>query len=176
MNTKYFLAVFSFFLVVIFLTGCNQESQVITPDDSSLQKQLPSTEETEGLIYTALAEKLARDVYIHFSNTDYKVFENFQVIEQMHLDKVLRVIDKYDIDDPIGDSDVVGVFTDSNFQEMYNTYIAYAEPLEAGVAIETLIIDHLTYQLDEVVYKANIAVLDTCLLLSAQNHLLAFEN
>ena len=46
-------------------------------------------------------------MYIYISiDTDYKVFENFQVIEQMHLDKVLRVIDKYDIYDPIGDSDV----------------------------------------------------------------------
>ena len=70
----------------------------------------------------------------------------------------------------------IGVFTDPEFQDMYNDYIAYVEPLKAGVEIETLIIDHLTYQLDEVVYKANIAVLDTCLLLSAQNHLLAFEN
>ena len=67
MNTKKILAVLSFFLLAAFLTGCNQESQVITPDDSSLQKQIPSVEEADGLIYTALAEKLARDVYIHFN-------------------------------------------------------------------------------------------------------------
>ena len=185
MNTKKILAVLSFFLVVIFLTGCNQESQVITPDDSSLQKTELTAVEIEGLTYMRLAEKLAHDVYTELALvSDYKFFDNFSKIEQMHMDKVLRLIEKYDeITDPLDYPDVAGEFPDdySDFQVLYDDYInltdgSYEDPLDVGIAIEKSIVDYLDAQLaNEDVNKADIIIVYTCLLESAQNHLAAFD-
>ncbi len=67
MNAKKILAVLSFVLIAIFLMGCNQEDQVLTPEDLSLQKVLLTPEEIDGVIQMIWSEKLARDVYTTLS-------------------------------------------------------------------------------------------------------------
>ena len=93
MNAKKILAVLSFVLIAIFLMGCNQEDQVLTPDDS-LQKVLISlTDEIDGVINMILAEKLARDVYTTLS-VDYGEvveFSNIGDSEQKHMDRLLNM-------------------------------------------------------------------------------------
>ena len=69
----------------------------------------------------------------------------------MHMDKVLRLIEKYDeITDPLDYPDVAGEFPDdySDFQVLYDDYInltdgSYEDPLDVGIAIEKSIVDYL---------------------------------
>ena len=127
MNAKKILAVLSFLLIAIFLMACNQESQVITPDDLSLQKKGQVLDpEAAGLIYMRLAEKLARDVYTTLGADSYPAFLNIASSEQNYMDQILGLLDKYGIEDPLYDSDVFGVFPDADFQGLYDTYIEYA--------------------------------------------------
>ncbi len=88
MNAKKILAVLSFLLIAIFLMGCNQESQVITPDDLSLQKKGQVLDaEAEGLIYMLLAEKLAHDVYYTLGEKEdsYPAFLKISDSEAMYM-------------------------------------------------------------------------------------------
>ncbi len=116
MNAKKILSVLSFLLIAIFLMACNQEDQVLTPDNSLKQQELTSVEidpvETEGLIYMVLVEKLARDVYTTLGEKEdsYPAFLNIASSEQKHMDQILKLLVKYGIDNPIVSNDI-GVFT-----------------------------------------------------------------
>ena len=107
MNAKKILSVLSFLLIAIFLMACNQEDQVLTPDNSLKQQELTPVEidpvETEGLIYMVLAEKLARDVYTTLGEVEdsYPAFLNIASSEQKHMDQILKLLVKYGIDNPI---------------------------------------------------------------------------
>ena len=93
MNAKYILAVFSFFMVSVFLMGCQQVDQVITPDDS-LAKVLLADTEIDGVIHMILAEKLARDVYtnLYVDYAEVVEFSNIASSEQHHIDRLLNMI------------------------------------------------------------------------------------
>ena len=107
MNTKKILAVLSFFLLVIFLTGCNQENQVITPDDLSLQKKGQIDAEIEGLTYMLLAEKLAHDVYTTLGDKEdsYPAFSKISDSEAMYMNQLLNLLAKYGGENPLDDPD-----------------------------------------------------------------------
>ncbi|MCJ7554876.1 MAG: DUF2202 domain-containing protein [Ignavibacteriaceae bacterium] len=183
MNAKKILAVMSFLLIAIFLMACNQESQVITPDDLSLQKKGQVIDlEAEGLIYMRLAEKLARDVYTTLGAEEgsYPAFLNIASSEQNYMDQILGLLDKYEIPDPLEENngdviDEVGEFLDEDFEALYITYIGYDDPLQAGIEIEGLIIAYLEAQLADVVEKLDISYVYTCLLASSRKHLQSFD-
>ncbi len=137
-----------------------------------------SQEERDGLIHMRIEEKLARDVYIVMGDLwNHKVFLNIQLSEQKHMDAMKRLLDKYNVPDPLT-TDSIGVFPDPQFQLLYDQYIlqgsqSLQEALLAGKAIEELDIADLEYQLTFVDNPDIIKVYQN-LKAASENHLAAF--
>lgn len=137
------------------------------PPDT-VQAVLDATE-TANLVYQREAEKLARDVYM----TSYDVwgenaFYNTYQAEQRHMDTLLKMLDKYAVDDPVG-SNGIGEFSDSDLAALYPDLIGQADDslldaFEVGAYIEELEIQSL---------EAALAATDEPGLTNAYSNLLA---
>ncbi|NWG35799.1 MAG: DUF2202 domain-containing protein [Chloroflexi bacterium] len=100
-----------------------------------------SAEETASLLFMREEEKLARDVY----NALYAIwgqptFQNIAASEQMHMDEVKLLLDRYGLTDPVL---APGQFTDPNLQALYDQLtaqgsISLADALKVGAAIEEI--------------------------------------
>lgn len=193
MKSNRIVILFSVILFLTFNIGCSNENPVSTDDSSMLAKYGNggngggggstfdlSQEEIDGLIHMRLEEKLARDVYTTFGSLyNYKAFLNIKESEQKHMDAMLRLLVKYNIEDPVL-SDEVGVFPPGPFQVLYDDYIVQGsvsllEALQVGVAIEELDITDLQYQINEVVDNPDILRAYSNLLTGSENHLAAFN-
>ena len=137
-----------------------------------------SEEERDGLIHMRIEEKLARDVYIVMGNLwNHKVFLNIQLSEQKHMEAVKRLLDKYNVPDPLT-TDSIGVFPDPQFQLLYDQFIQQGiqslnEALLVGKTIEELDIADLEYQLTFVDNPEIIRVYQN-LKAGSENHVAAF--
>jgi hypothetical protein len=183
-HSKYFL--FAIMLAVGFMfTACQSENPVTTTDSnlkiSSLESDVPpgqlTEDERDGLIHMRLEEKVARDVYIYFGNLyNKKVFLNIQTSEQRHMDAMKRLLDKYNVEDPVTD-DTPGVFSDPAFQLLYDGFILQGQTLGgaylAGKDIEELDIIDLEFQLS-FVDNPDIIQVYTNLLAASESHLSTF--
>ena len=190
MKPKNFYKTILLIVTSFFVFACQSENPVSQVDEfnssnsSSIiseKVQAPgelSEQERDGLIYMRLEEKLARDVYITFGDLySYTAFLNIQTSEQIHMDAMKRLIDKYNIEDPVT-TDSVGVFSNPDFQQLYDQYITQGsvslyDALLAGKAIEELDIADLENQLTFVDNQDIIRVYQN-LLTGSQNHLAAF--
>ncbi|MBK7228139.1 MAG: DUF2202 domain-containing protein [Ignavibacteriales bacterium] len=178
-------------LLAFVLFGCNANTDVVSPE-SDLSKSSNSElinfdggvypitlEEIDGLIHMRIEEKLARDVYsVLGAAYNSQVFLNIKLSEQAHMNAVKRMLDKYNIPDPLT-SDEVGVFPDPTFQSLYDQLIAQGsvslyEGLLVGKAIEELDIADLEAQL-AFVTNPGIVNLYTNLKAGSVSHLAAFE-
>jgi len=93
---------------------------------SGVQESLTAAEEAT-LIFMREEEKLARDAYDVMNDTwAYKVFLNISLSEQKHMDTMLKMLDKYEVDDPVKD-DSTGVFTNSVLQTRYDQLVALGD-------------------------------------------------
>jgi hypothetical protein len=106
-------------------------------------------EEIYWLAYIREEEKLARDVYLYlYDMYDSRIFGNISVSEQTHMDRIKDLLDKYDIEDPVGlNGD--GVFKNEELQNLYDELIlqgskSLVDALKVGVFIEVTDIDDLT--------------------------------
>jgi len=179
-------------LFTFLLLGCNTNTDIVSPE-SELTKSgnmnltspdgvtyTVTQEEIDGLIHMRIEEKLARDVYTVLGTTyNAQVFLNIKLSEQAHMDAVKRMLDRYNIPDPLT-TDEVGVFPDTEFQALYNQLIAQGsislnEALLVGVAIEELDIADLEEQLLNVVTNPGIIRLYTNLKTGSVSHLAAFN-
>ena len=190
MKPKNFYKTILLIVTSFFVFACQSQNPVSQVDEfnssnsSSIiseKVQAPgelSEQERDGLIYMRLEEKLARDVYITFGDLySYTAFLNIQTSEQNHMDAMKRLIDKYNIEDPVT-TDSVGVFSNPDFQQLYDQYITQGsvslyDALLAGKAIEELDIADLENQLTFVDNQDIIRVYQN-LLTGSQNHLAAF--
>lgn len=103
-----------------------------------------SDDEISGILFMREEEKLARDVYLTFADLypTYSIFSNIASSEQQHMDSIKRLIDRYDLVDPVGDN-IIGEFTDDSLQQLYNTLVlqgsqSIIDALEVGAAIEEI--------------------------------------
>ncbi len=87
------------------------------------------------LIFMREEEKLARDVYINLSMKypDVSVFEKTSTSEALHGSKVLKTLNRFSIDDPVGD-DNVGVFSSKEFGQYFTD--KYQKLTEMGAISE----------------------------------------
>lgn len=178
----------AFFFTSFLFISCQSESPVSADSSTLLAKygnengggsgyEL-SQEERDGLIHMRIEEKLARDVYIVMGELwNHKVFLNIQLSEQKHMDAVKNLLDKYSVQDPLT-TDSVGVFPDSQFQQLYYQYVqqgiqSLQEALLVGKTIEELDIADLTNQLTFVDNPDIIRVYQN-LKAASENHLAAF--
>ncbi len=100
-------------------------------------------QEIADLLWMREEEKLARDVYLTLGEMwDLPVFTQISQSEQHHMDSVLVLLDRYGLEDPVGDNEV-GVFTNPDLQALYDELVARgsesaAEALLVGGAIEEI--------------------------------------
>jgi len=192
-KSKYQLLIISLFTSLLLL-ACQSEIPTSADDSSMLTKygggngngggttyEL-SQEERDGLIHMRIEEKVARDVYTVLGTAyNEQVFLNIKLSEQAHMDAVKRMLDKYNIPDPLTTDDV-GEFPDDypDFQELYDQLltqgsISLYQGLLVGVTIEELDIADLDYQLTSVVTNPGITKLYTNLKAGSVSHLAAFN-
>ncbi|MBI5352304.1 MAG: DUF2202 domain-containing protein [Chloroflexi bacterium] len=100
-----------------------------------------SAEESASLLFMREEEKLARDVYNTLYTTwGIQTFTNIASSEQMHMDEIKLLLDRYALADP---ALAPGQFTDSNLQALYDQLIvqgdlSLADALKVGAAIEEI--------------------------------------
>jgi hypothetical protein len=135
-------------------------------------------EEEAHLVYMREEEKLARDVYLTlYSVWNVPIFSNIAQSEQRHMDALKRMIDKYNVTDPIVSNDV-GVFSNPLFTKLYKLLVRVGSKSPAwgymvGVAIEKLDIKDLEDALAETT-KQDLTNVYTNLMAGSYNHLAAF--
>jgi hypothetical protein len=143
--------------------------------------------EIKDITYIREEEKLARDVYLTlYELYQAPIFANISESEQRHMDALERLIEKYELEDPVED-DTVGVFppvpeqdTDTDFNDLYDELVdlggkSYCEALQVGIDIELLDIDDIEIALEDVVAQDVNRVLNN-LLNGSYNHLNAFTS
>lgn len=136
-------------------------------------------EEETILLYMREEEKLARDIYKSFYNTyQLRIFNNIAKSEQTHMNSLNRLLNKYELDDPVGDNGI-GEFTNPELQELYNTLLEQGNlsveaALEVGGIIEEVDILDLTEGLENVDDNLDIIRVYTNLKRGSENHLRAF--
>jgi hypothetical protein len=138
--------------------------------------------EIDHITYMREEEKLARDVYLTlYESYPVPIFDNISASEQRHMDALERLIEKYDLVDPVKD-DTVEKFTNSVFTDLYDALVAigiqsYCDALQVGIYIEELDIKDIEIALDddEVEAKDVRRVLNN-LLNGSYNHLSAFTS
>lgn len=103
--------------------------------------------EINDLKFLREEEKLARDVYI-YSYNKYKlaIFNSISQSEQIHMNSVLSLLNKYGIPDP--SSVQMGIFVNQDLQVLYNNLISQSnisliEALKVGATIEDLDINDI---------------------------------
>lgn len=190
MKTKILISVLTIFLSLI-IFGCENEGPLDTNMSNGMSielikqtiQSLPAEDlsegEISGLLLMREEEKLAHDVYLTlYSKYGIKVFTNISRSEQTHTDAIKLLLDKYALADPV-QSDVVGVFTNQDLQNLYNQLIetgnvSDVEALKVGAAIEEIDILDLLEQLNIVVDNQDLAYVYNNLNDGSENHLRAF--
>lgn len=135
--------------------------------------------EKEALVYMVEEEKLARDVYNFLAEKwSYPLFGNIARSEQIHMDAVSTLINRYGLTSPL--SAQAGVFSNSDLQALYTQLtqkgsLSLADALRAGGAIEELDIADLQSRLAGMTHS-DIQQVFNNLMLGSYNHLQAFAN
>jgi len=141
-------------------------AETITPTEISM------------LQYMREEEKLARDVYITMYDLyQIPVFNNISNSEQRHMDRVLCLLNHYDIDDPalVG----VGEFSNSDLQDLYNNLVeqgsvSLIDALTVGATIEDVDIFDLDEYIGQTSNEAIITIFSH-LACGSGNHMRAFS-
>ena len=134
--------------------------------------------EIEMLQFMREEEKLARDVYITlYDQYQIPVFNNISKSEQVHMDRVLCLLDHYGIPDPA--SPEIGVFSNASLQDLYNNLVEQGsgsriDALTVGATIEDVDIFDLEEYVTQTSNEAIINIFSrlTC---GSRNHIRSFS-
>jgi len=145
-------------LVLAFFAGCHDSGAIRGNGPGSglmfLQKvdkkNLPplSEQEKQDLAFMRQEEKLARDVYMELSKKwTLPRLNNIVDSEQRHMDALKRLLELYDLPDPIT-KDTPGVFPSDHFSTLYKKLTSQGsrsivDALKVGATIEDLDIKDL---------------------------------
>ena len=144
--------------------------------DSSIPAVELTQDEIEGLLWMREEEQLAHDVYIALGDEwGLRIFDNISASETSHVERVVGLLDRYGIDDPMADQPA-GTFTIPEIQTLYDTSVAdgsesLVRALEVGALIEELDIVDLRDRATDI---ADIAAVYDLLERGSHNHLRAF--
>lgn len=179
---KHIINSISFILLGVLTMSCQKQNMhsgnSMQEQIASLPKEAINIEERNGLVLMREEEKMAHDVYSFlYDKWNIMIFNNIASSEQTHTDAVLKLLDKYDIDDPASGKNI-GVFNDTSLQRMYNQLLingnySLLSALTVGATIEDLDI----YDLEKLILKADnqdIAFVYNNLLKASRNHMRAF--
>ena len=139
-----------------------------------------SDAEAQGILYMREEEKVARDVYtVLYESWGLTVFQNIARSEQVHMDAIKTLIDRYELADPVTGAGV-GEFANADLQALYDELVArggasLTEALAVGALIEELDISDLQQRIVDVTHEDVTWVYEN-LLNGSRNHLRAFVN
>lgn len=137
-----------------------------------------SPREISDLQFMREEEKLARDVYqTLYTAWRLPVFTNIASSEQTHMDSILTLLNRYDIDDPAAGNEV-GEFTHPDLQALYDQLVSQGrqslvEALRVGTTIEEIDIRDLDEAIAATTH-ADISRVYQSLKRGSENHLRAF--
>lgn len=169
------IILYGLIVTFVIINGCSSVDSEINQDEMIVSLDVGLTEEElADLIFLREEEKLARDVYL-FSYELYgnQIFKNISNSEQTHMDSVLVLLNKYNLEDPA--SNVIGEFYNQELQEIYDSLIQQSaiseiEALTVGNVIEDLDIKDL--QLNEArTIKPDLLAVYGSLKCGSRNHL-----
>ncbi len=133
---------FKLFLIIPFLfLACEDPEEISTETESLSQKEI------DHLQFLKEEEKLARDVYLFsYDLYGHNIFNNISKSEQIHMNSVTVILEKYDIKDLSVDER--GEFTNHELQKLYDDLTdlskqSLADAFIAGATIEDLDINDL---------------------------------
>jgi hypothetical protein len=135
--------------------------------------------EKEKIVYMVEEEKMARDVYkTLYDKWGLQVFANIARSEQMHMDSVLYLIEKYGLENPVQDE--VGKFTNPDIQALYDQLVAQGsksvvDALKVGALIEEVDIKDLDEAIAEAQAPDVVQIFEN-LRSGSYNHLRAFTS
>ena len=199
MKTKYLISALSIFgMIQITACGESYEQQGLSNSENfsasdiaevnseaflQYVQQMPvdglSDKEIEGLKFMREEEKLARDVYLTFyEQWSLLPFKNISKSEQAHMDAILLLINKYNLDDPAEGNDI-GIFVNEELQNLYDQLIEQGSAsamyaLKVGALIEEVDIVDLQRIIDEDVDNEDIQFVLSNLKRASGFHLRAF--
>jgi hypothetical protein len=182
---------FSFATTVLAAVACTKTSSGNESYDdgvlntSTLRLQLQNSiamvldqKEIESLLYMREEEKMARDVYLSLGKKwNTRIFDNISSAEQTHMDAMLLLLNKYGIQDPVGNN-AIGVFINQKLQALYNQLVLQGEQssfeaFKTGATIEDLDIYDFNNALS-FVHSLDIKMVYGNLVRASGNHLRAF--
>jgi hypothetical protein len=135
-----------------------------------------SADEAAALLFMREEEKLARDVYNALAATwGIRNFSNVAASEQMHMDEIKVLLDRYALTDP---ALAPGQFTDPTLQALYTQLVAQgslsiSDALKVSAAIEEIDIRDLQARMAQT-DNTDIQQVYTNLMNGSYNHLKAF--
>lgn len=138
-----------------------------------------SEEEVLDLKFMREEEKLARDTYLVLGDTwGLVIFSNISGSEQQHMDAVEKLLETYQIEDPVEDENVLGDFVNHELQKLYEDLLAWAEEsmtdsLYVGAAIEETDMEDIAHAIARAEHSDIISTYEN-LLCGSRNHLRAF--
>lgn len=138
-----------------------------------------STDEIHDLYFMREEEKLARDSYwLLGAEWDMTIFENISISEQQHMDAMKKLLDYYELEDPVVDESVPEGFVDPQLQALFDFLMAWghqslADGLHVGAAIEETDILDIQHAIENADH-ANIISTYESLVCGSRNHLRAF--
>lgn len=160
--------------LLLLLTACNKDEET----NVDLQSLLTASE-IEDLSFLREEEKLAKDVYLYaYSKYGLQIFNNISRSEQTHMNRVLGLLNQYQIEDSA--SSEQGVFNNVELASIYVSLTnrvdqSLEEALKVGATIEDLDINDLNHFLENTTREDLITVYQN-LNCGSQNHIRAFTN
>ena len=147
--------------------------------ESPSEQLIISAEERQTLLFTREEEKLAHDVYVYaFDKYGLNIFQNIANSESSHVLSVLRIMETYQIQDPLSGSTVLGEFTDPILNDLYSDLISRVDlSLNESILVGLFIEDLDIYDLENAIAetdKENISTLYSNLECGSKNHMRAF--
>jgi len=124
-------------------------------------------------------EKLARDVYITlYEEWGTPIFNNISASEQSHMDAMKRLLEKYNVGDPVADENVLDDFVNEDLGALYVGLIAAGsnsliDALRVGAKIEEVDIEDIQRAIENT-DRTDIKATYESLLCGSGNHLRAF--
>lgn len=159
-------------------TALNFRNDICLCLDENYPVEALSDFEIDGLLLMREEEKLARDVYLGLlEKWDSHVFSNISNSEQRHMDMMLCLINKYELDDP-ADQNEIGDFENKDLQALYDALMAKGnesliDAYEVGATIEDLDIYDLM-NLSEKANNEDILAVFSEMTRASRNHMRAF--
>lgn len=137
-----------------------------------------SEEEAEHMEFMREEEKVARDTYlVLYEAWTLTVFTNISASEQSHMDAMLKLLNKYDLEDPAAGNGI-GEFSDPYLQSLYDGLVAKGElsdldALQVGGIIEETDMHDILDAIEHTDNADIVAVYEN-LLCGSRNHLRSF--